>query len=176
MRSLTISLPDYLYEKLTRQAQVYDTSLEELVLFQLKRDEAKDTALVFLQKHAGRCLIVREPILTETVSPVWIVPVFTNVVPPTEVGEIIVDADTGKVLSTDKDVAEMIKMGHTSFGFETFAMEKQERLAELLALNNEKLNEKLLESETKQEMETLLAEEQALQLQNLETLEKRLLS
>ena len=36
MRLLTISLPDYLYEKLTRQAKSFKTSLEELVLFQLK--------------------------------------------------------------------------------------------------------------------------------------------
>ncbi len=172
MRSLTISLPDYLYEKLAQQAQAYDTSLEELVLFQLKRDEVRDTALVFLQKHAGRCLTVREPIFKEVVHPIWTVPVFTNVVPTTEVGEIAIDADTGKVLSTDKDVAEMIKNGHPSFGFETFPADKQERLAELLALNGEQQ----LESQAKQEMETLLAEEQALQIRNLETLEKRLIS
>ena len=172
MRPLTISLPDYLYEKLTQQAQAFDTSLEELVIYQLKRDEVRGTVLSFLQKHAGRCLTVREPIFKETVPPVWIVPIFTNVAPPLEVGEITVDADTGKILSTDKDVVEMIKKGYTSFGFETFAVEKQERLAELLALNGEKP----LESEAKQEMETLLAEEQALQLHNLETLEKRLLS
>ncbi len=172
MHPLTISLPDYLYEKLTQQAQAFDTSLEELVIFQLRRDETRDSALVFLQKHASRCLTVREPIFKNTVPPVWIVPIFTNVAPPLEVGEITVDADTGKVLSTDKDVVEMIKKGYPSFGFETFAMEKQERLAELLALNGEKP----LISEAKQEMETLLAEEQALQLRNLETLEKRLLS
>ena len=172
MRPLTISLPDYLYEKLTRQAQAFETSLEELVLFQLKRDETRDTVLAFLQKHAGRCLTLREPIFKEVAPPVWIVPVFTNVAPPTEVGDIIIDADTGKVLNTDEDVVEMIKKGYISFGFETFAVEKQERLAELLALNGEKP----LELEAKQEMETLLAEEQALQLQNLETLEKRLLS
>lgn len=89
-----------------------------------------------------------------------------------EVGEIIVDADTGKVLSTNKDVYSMIKKGYLSFGFETFAIEKQKRLAELLALNGEIS----LESEAKQEMETLLAEEQALQIRNLETLEKRVMS
>lgn len=50
--------------------------------------------------------------------------------------------------------------------YETFAEEKQERLAELLALNGEKP----LESEAKREMETLLAEEQALQLRNLDML------
>ena len=81
-----------------------------------------------------------------------------------------IDAGAGKILSTDKDVIEMIKKGYTSFGFETFAAEKQERLAELLALNSEKP----LESAAKQEMEILLAEEQALQLRNLETLEKQL--
>lgn len=172
MRSLTISLPDYLYEKLTRQAESVETSLEELVIFQLKRDETKNTALDFLRKHAGRCLTVREPIFKGTESLFWTVPVITNVAPPLEVGEIIIDAGTGKIVNTDKDVIEMIKKGHISFGFETFAAKKQKRLAELLALNSEKP----LESEAKQEMEALLAEEQALQLRNLETLEKQLLS
>ena len=172
MRPLTISLPDYLYKKLTQQAHTHETSLEELVIFQLKRDETRDTALVFLQEHAGRCLTTREPIFKEVVPAVWEVPVFTNVAPPLEVGEIIVDADTGKVLSTDKDVHNMIKKGYASFGFETFDAEKQGRLAELLALNGERP----LESEAKQEMETLMAEEQALQLRNLETLEKRVMS
>ena len=62
----------------------------------------------------------------------------------------------------------MMKKGHVSFGFESFAVEKQE----LLALNNKRT----LESNEKQEIEALLAEEQKLQIRNLETLEKRLLS
>ena len=172
MRPLTISLPDYLYEKLTQQAKAFETSLEELVLFQLKRDEARDAALAFLRKRAGRCLTVREPILKESIPSIWAVPIFTNVAPPVEVGEILIDADTGDVLSTQQDVAEMIKKGHVSFGYKSLAVEKQERLAELLALNNERT----LELEEKQEMESLLAEEQELQIRNLETLEKRLLS
>lgn len=172
MRLLTISLPDYLYKKLAQQAKVSETSLEELVLFQLKRDEVKGAALTFLQKRAGRCLTVREPILKQSTPPTWVVPIFTNVAPPVGVGEILVGADTGEVLTTERDVTEMIKKGHVSFGFESLAMEKQERLAELLALNTEKV----LESEAKEEMEALLAEEQALQIRNLETLERRLLS
>ena len=172
MRPLTISLPDYLYEKLTQEARVSETSIEELVLFQLKRDEIRDTALTLLRKRAGRCLTVREPILKKSSPPIWIVPIFTNVDPPVEVGEIHVAADTGEVLSTEMDVAEMIRKGHTSFGFKSFAAEKQERLAELLALNSEKT----LEPKEKQELEALLAEEQALQIRNLETLGKRLLS
>ena len=172
MRPLTISLPDHLYEKLTQQAEAVETSLEELVLFQLKRDEARDIALTFLQKRAGRCLMTREPILKESAPPVWVVPIFTNVKPPVRVGEILVDANTDEVLSTEMDVAEMIEKGHVSFGYESFTVEKQERLAELLALNNEET----LASKAKEEMEALLAEEQALQIRNLETLEKRLLS
>ncbi|RKU06717.1 hypothetical protein C6503_25770 [Candidatus Poribacteria bacterium] len=172
MRPLTISLPDYLYKKLTQQAKVSKTSLEDLVLFQLKRDEARDAALTLLRKRAGRCLMAKEPIFKESTPPVWIVPIFTNVAPPVEVGEIHIEADTGQVLSTEMDVAEMIKKGHVSFGFEPLPVEKQERLAELLALNGEKM----LESEETQEMEALLAEEQELQIRNLETLGKRLLS
>lgn len=172
MRLLTISLPDYLYEKLTQQAKVSETSVEEFVLFQLKRDEARDTALTFLQKRAGRCLIAREPNLKDSDPPVWIVPIFTNVEASVKVGEIFVDADTGDVLSTQQDVTKMMKKGHVNFGFETFAVKKQERLAELLALNNKKT----LDLEEQSEMEALLAEEQELQIRNLETLEKRLLS
>ena len=171
MRPLTISLPDYLYKKLTQQAKVSKISLEDFVLFQLERDEVRDTALTFLRKRAGRCLMAKEPILKESTPPVWGVPIFTNVDPPVEVGEIHVAADTGEVLSTEMDVVEMIKKGHVSFGFESLAVEKQERLSELLALNSEKT----LEPKEKQEMEALLAEEQALQIRNLETLEKRLL-
>ena len=172
MRPLTISLPDYLYEKLTQQAEAVETSLEELVLFQLKRDEARDAALTLLRKRAGKCLMAREPILKESAPPIWVVPIFTNVAPPVRVGEILVDANTDEVLSTEMDVAEMIEKGHVSFGYESFTVEKQERLTELLALNNEKT----LESKEKEEMGALLAEEQALQIRNLETLEKRLLS
>ena len=172
MRSLTISLPDYLYKKLTQQAKVSETSLEEIVLFQLKRDEARDTALAFLQKRAGRCLIAREPNLKDSDSLIWVVPIFTNVESSVKVGEIHVDANTSEVLNTEMDVAEMIEKGHVSFGFEPFAAEKQERLTELLALNNEQV----LAPEVKQEMEALLAEKQALQIRNLQTLEKRLLS
>ena len=172
MHPLTISLPDYLFKKLTRQAQTHETSLEELVIFQLKRDETRNAASSFLQKHAGRCLTIREPIFKDDDPTVWEVPVFTNVVPPLEVGKIIVDVDSGIVISTHNDVYNMIERGYPSFGFETFAVEKQKRLAELLALNGEMP----LESAAKQEMETLLAEEQTLQLRNLETLEKRVIS
>ena len=172
MRPLTISLPDYLYEKLTQQAKVSETSVEEFVLFQLKRDEVRDTALTFLRKRAGRCLTVREPILKESSPTIWVVPIFTNVAPPVGVGEILIDADTGQVLSTEMDVAEMIEKGHVSFGFESFAAKKQERLTELLALNGEQV----LAPEIEQEMDALLAEKQALQIRNLQTLEKRLLS
>ena len=173
MNSLTISLPDYLYEKLTQQAKAFDTSVEELVLFSLKRDEAKAAAVALLRRRAGKCLIAREPIFKSAAAPhVWVVPIFTNVAPPAGVGEISVAADTGEVLSREKDVDEMIKRGHASFGFKPFPLEKQTRLAELLALNGEKP----LKAKEKQEMEALLAEEQALQLRNLETLEQRLLS
>ena len=172
VRSLTISLPDYLYRKFTRQAQAFDTSLEEIVLFQLKLDEVRNSALVFLQQHAGRCLTVREPIFKEETPPIWVVPAFTNVAQPQKVGEVVVDADTFKVLSTHRDVIEMIKKGHSSFGFKDFPVEKKDRLADLLTLNNQNS----LDGKEKLELDILLAEEQALQLQNLETLDKRLLS
>ena len=172
MRPLTISLPDYLYNKLTQQAKVSKTSLEDFVLFQLKRDEARDAALTLLRKRAGRCLMAKEPILKESTRPLWVVPIFTNVAPPVEVGEIHVDAETGEVLSTEMDVAEMIENGHVSFGFESLAIEKQERLTELLALNSEQV----LAPEVIQEMDALLDEKQALQIRNLQRLEKRLLS
>lgn len=139
MNPLTISLPDYLYKKLMQQAKTFDTSVEGLVLFSLKRDEAKAAAVALLRRRAGKCLIAREPIFKAAEAPpVWVVPIFTNVEFPVGVGEIVIDADTGEVLSTKREVGDMIKKGHASFGFKLFPLEKQERLAELLALNGEK--------------------------------------
>ena len=98
MNPLTISLPDYQYEKLTQQAKAFNTSVEELVLFSLKRDEAKAAAVALLRRRAGKCLIAREPIFKAAAAPpVWVVPIFTNVAPPNGVGEIVVDAGPGEV-------------------------------------------------------------------------------
>ena len=80
MHPLTISLPDYLYKKLAHQAQTHETSLEELVIFQLKRDETRKSALVFLHKHAGRCLTIRDPIFLDDDSAVWKFP-FSQMLP-----------------------------------------------------------------------------------------------
>ena len=183
MNPLTIALPDDLYEKLTQRAKAVKISVGELVLTRLRREfgadllddeTAKTQAMAFLRHRAGRCLTVREPILEETDKPVWLVPVLTNVAPTAAafVGQIVVDAKTGDVLNTVDDVVEMVKKGHDSFGFERLPLAKQNRLVELLASNQQGD----LESGEKREMEALLAEEQALQVQNLETLENRLLS
>jgi hypothetical protein len=183
MNPLTIPLPDDLYEKLTHRAKSVKTSVEELVVRRLRREfgagllngeTAKAQAVAFLRRRAGKCLTVREPILEEVDKPVWLVPVLTNVASASAafVGQIVVDAKTGAVLNTESDIVEMIKKGHVSFGFEPFPPEKQNRLAELLASNQEDT----LTAGEKREIEALLTEEQALQAQNLETLEKRLVS
>lgn len=182
MNQLTLDLPDELYSRLAKRASVEEKAPEEIALERLRREfgegfldgkTAKEQAIAFLRRRAGRCLIAREPILEETNTPVWIVPVITNVDKreATFVGQIVVNAKTGKVLNIERDVIEMIKKGHQSLGFHIFPLEKQERLAELLAENREMV---LTENEQK-EMEYLLAEEQALQIKNLEELERRLL-
>ena len=182
MNPLTIPLPDDLYEKLTQRAKAAKISVEDLVLTHLRREfsndlldseAAKAQAMAFLRQRAGKCLTVRDPILEEADQPVWLAPVLTNVAPSlaTFVGQIVVNARTGHVLSTEAAVVDMVKRGHDSLGFEPFPSEKQNRLAELLGANRQgRLN-----SEENREMEMLLAEEQALQVRNLETLEKRLL-
>ena len=182
MNQLTLALPDELYSRLAQRALIEEKTPEEIALERLRREfgegfldsqTAKDQASAFLRRRAGRCLTVREPILEETDIPVWLVPVITNVAPREAifVGQVVVNAKTGKVLNIERDVVEMIKKGHRSLGFEKFPLEKQEHLAELLAENQERV---LTEDEQK-EMENLLAEEQSLQIRNLEELEKRLL-
>jgi hypothetical protein len=101
------------------------------------------------------------------------VPVITNVAPreATFVGQVVVNAKTGKVLNPEQDAVEMIKKGHRSLGLRQFPYEKQKRLAELLAANQEGV----LKKGEQKEMENLLAEEQSLQIKNLQELEKRLL-
>lgn len=182
MNRLTLNLPDELYNRLAQRALEIEKTPEEMALERLRREfgedfldsqTAKEQAIAFLRRRAGRCLIVREPILEEADTPVWLVPVITNVDKreATFVGQIVINAKTGKVLNAEWDVVEMIKKGHRSLGFHEFPLEKQSRLAELLAANQEGI---LTEDEQK-EIENLLAEEQSLQIKNLEALEKRLL-
>jgi|GEM_PF-815570 len=182
MNRLTLTLPDELYSRLAQRALENEKTPEEIALERLRREfgedfldsqTAKERASDFLHRRAGRCLTVREPILEEADTPVWLVPVITNVNKHEAafVGQIVVDAKTGKVLSEEHDVVEMIKKGHQSLGFHRFPLQKQGRLAELLAENRDRV---LTQYEQK-EMETLLAEEQSLQVRNLEGLGKRLL-
>ena len=182
MNQLTLDLPDELYNRLAQRASVEEKTPEEIALERLRREfgagfldsrTAKERAITFLHRRAGRCLTVREPVLEEADTPVWLIPVITNVAPREAifVGQVVVNAKNGKVLNVEHDVVEMIKKGHRSFGFHLFPLEKKERLAELLSENRERV---LTENE-QEEMKKLLAEEQALQIRNLEELEKRLL-
>ena len=179
MNRLTLTLPDELYSRLTQRALEKEKTPEEIALERLRREfgedfldsqMAKEQASHFLHGRAGRCLTVREPILEETDTPVWLVPVITNVGKREAafVGQIVINAKTGEVLNEEQDVVEMIKKGRQSLGFHEFPFQKRERLAELLTENQERF---LTEDEQK-EMENLLAEEQSLQIRNLEELEK----
>ncbi len=182
MNQLTLALPDELYKRLAQRAGTEEKTPAEIALERLRREfgegfldspTAKAQAFAFLRRRAGRCLTVREPILEETDTPVWLVPVITNVAPreATFVGQVVVNAKTGKVLNPEQDAVEMIKKGHRSLGLRQFPYEKQKRLAELLAANQEGV----LKKGEQKEMENLLAEEQSLQIKNLQELEKRLL-
>ena len=177
MNRLTLTLPDELYSRLAQRASENEETPEEIVLERLRREfgedfldsqAAKEQASAFLHERAGKCLTVREPILEETDTPVWLIPVITNVDKREAafVGQIVLNAKTGEILNEQRDVVEMIKKGHQSLGFHKFPLQKQERLAELLSENHER---ELTEPE-QEEMENLLAEEQSLQIMNLEQL------
>ena len=177
-----LALPDELYSRLVHHASALEKTPEEVALERLRREfgetfldsqTAKARAMAFLRQRAGRCLTVREPVLEETDTLVWLVPVITNVAPREAdfVGQIVVNAKTGKVLNGEQDVEEMIQRGLHSLGFRRFPLKKQERLAELLAANQQGV----LTPDEQKEMENLLTEEQSLQLRNLEGLKKRLL-
>jgi len=183
MNQLTLDLPDELYSRLSQYALVEEKTPEEIALERLHREfgegfadsqTAKEQAIAFLCERAGKCLTVRAPILEKTDTPVWLVPVITNVSPHEAifVGQVVVNAKTGKVLNVERDVVEMIKKGHRSLGFHILPLEKQNRLAELLAENQDGQ----ITENGQEEMENLLAEEQSLRIRNLEELEKRLLS
>lgn len=182
MTQLPLVLPDELYNRLAKHASALEETPDKIAVERLHREfgdnfldsqTAKEQAIAFLHRRAGRCLTVREPILEETDIPVWLVPVITNVAPPeaTFVGQIVVNAKTGKVFNAERDVIEMIKKGHRSLGFHELPLEKQKRLAELLAGNQERI----LTQDEQKKMDNLLAEEQSLQIKNLEEMEKRLL-
>jgi len=181
MYQLTLTLSDELYNRLIQRASTSQKTVEETILENLHRElgegfldsqKAKEQAKSFLHKRAGRCLTVIQPVWEETDIPICLVPVITNVDKSEAdfVGQILINARTGEVLNTEQDVIEMVKKGHRSLGFREFPIEKQERLAELLAENQERI---LTESEQR-DIKNLLNEEQLLQIKNLETLNKKL--
>jgi len=87
MNRLNLTLPDELYNRLTQYALDIEKAPEEIAIERLRREfgegfldsqKAKWQAITFLRKRAGKCLTVREPILEEADSFVWLVPIITT--------------------------------------------------------------------------------------------------
>jgi hypothetical protein len=133
---------------------------------------AKDVAKAFVRKRAGRALTVSAPVLEEVGKPIWLVPVVTNV--PRDdaafVGQVVVDALNGEVLTEEGEVLAMVEKGHPSLGFRPLPLEKQQRMSELMDRNNEGL----LTEHEQDELRTLVDESLALTITNLEQLDHRI--
>jgi hypothetical protein len=182
MPEVTVTLPDEVFERLTSLARAEQMTPEELACERLRRELGGDTmdsraareqTKAFVQRRVGCCLTVRDPILEEGGGLMWLVPVVTNV--PTEeatfVGQVVMNAHTGEILTKEGEVAAMLKRAHTGLGFRSFPAEKEARLSELLS----RAQESPLSKEEQDELMRLVTEQQDLQLANLEQLEARLL-
>ena len=181
MPQITLTLPDALYERVQSLAQVQHRTPEELVYRHLRRElgedaidsqSAKELAKAFVQKGAGRCLTVSDPVLEQVGKPIWLVPVVTNV--PRDdaafVGQVVVDAQNGDVLTNEGEIVAMVKKAHPSLGFRSLPSEEQLRMSELMDRNNDGL----LTEQEQDELRVLVDQSLALTITNLEQLDRRL--
>jgi hypothetical protein len=179
---MTLTIPDQLFNRLEFLAQVERRTPEELAYDRLRREvgedtisshRAKEVAKAFVRRRVGRCLTVRDPVLEEGGGWVWLVPVVTNVrrEEAAFVGQVVVDARTEEVLTNEGEIAALFKRAHSNLGFLPFPAEKERRLSDLLS----RAQEGPLTGEEREELDRLVTEQQALQLANLEQLDRRLL-
>ena len=182
MRQMTLELPDKLFERLENSAQAAQRTPVEFLRDLLRRGggeetvtnvEAKVRAEAFVRERVGRVLTVREPVLDEGGIPVWLAPLATNFRPEetSVIGHVAVDARNGTVQTSESEFDDMFRRAHPRLGFAPLAPDKADRLSELLC----QLQDAPLLGGEQDELEALVEEEQALQVANLEQLNRRLL-
>jgi hypothetical protein len=119
VNQITINLSETTYQRLLAVAQTHQKSPEEWLAGQVTSNlahspatatEACQIAAAFLAKHVGILLVPQHATLNSETE-VWNVSVIPNVkmTEPTPVGEIRVDAQSGKVRTPVSEIATMIR-------------------------------------------------------------------
>ena len=166
MTEITIRLSESAYQRLLTVAQACRKSPEEWLQEQVASNlthspmtaaEARQIAAAFLQKRVG-FLLVPKRASSEVKQGVWNISVTPNVkmTKPPLVGQVQVDAQSGRVLTSVAEVSTIMRVAEALLGMEGLPLEKQEQLRVLRALSSQgkltaaqqdELNQLVLEAE-----------------------------
>jgi hypothetical protein len=171
----SLDLPGDLYDRLARQARATGLRPEELVAERLSsdlgatvpsRDRALEMARHALAPTIGKLLQLGEPALDLAGPTCWRIPVKTNVEPAqaTVVGEVLIEVFSGRLLTPPQDINRLTQRALETLGFKRFPPQKAARLGRLLRLHKKDQ----LTPQQRREFASLMAEADALELDNLE--------
>lgn len=176
MTEITIRLSESAYQRLLTVARTCRKSPEEWLQEQVDSNlthspmtaaEARQIAAVFLQKRVGLLLVPKRASF-KAKQGVWNISVIPNVKLSEAksrvagmtnrplVGQMQVDAQSGKVLTSVAEITTMMRVAEAFLGMEGLPLEKQERLRVLRALSSqgkltevqqEELNQLVVEAE-----------------------------
>ena len=147
MNQITISLSEATYQRLLTVAQTYHKSPEEWLAEEVTSNlthspttatEARQIATEFLQKRVGLLLASKHASFKKKQG-VWNVSVIPNVrmTPPPLVGQIQIDAQSGKMLTPVAEITTMMRVAEALLGMEELPLEKQMRLRVLRSLSSQ---------------------------------------
>jgi hypothetical protein len=175
MANRSIDLPRDLYDRLARQARASGRRPEELVVERLgsdlgatvpSREQALEVARQALAPRVGRLLQLGEPTLDLTEPTCWRIQVKTNVVPKqaTVVGDLRIEVFSGRVVTPPEEIRRLTQTALEALGCKQFPPKKAARLSRLLKLRKEDR----LTPKQQQECDTLMAEADELEMNNLD--------
>jgi len=176
MAEIVVQLPEPIIVQLREQALKAEVSLSKLISQRLMKDfdfaictegQARRRVLKLLRKHAGYMLRTGTPVF-DAKTFVWRVPVVPNLKrgKAEPIGEVRLEADTGKILTDSFAILEMSNKAASFLGVERFDESFQERLEALLNKNN---NGELSQAEQRV-LESMVQKIQAKDLENIQRL------
>ncbi len=180
MAEITVKLPEPIYKHIRQQASEVNLSPEtwlaqrlshEFGIALITKEEAEQRALEILGTSVGSVLRTGTPAF-DAVLCQWCVPVLPNLREDNlePVGEICLDAATGKILMGEDAIDEMFARASPQLGIEKLPADLQKRIDELL---DEQNNRSLTDAE-QHELDKLISRWEAHNLNNLLRMTARL--
>jgi len=172
METIFVELPEPVVACLRKEARQEKISVSELVAQRINSDfnfatrtaqQARRKAIKIMREHAGYLLRTGKPTF-DIKTGQWHVPALTNPRKgiPVSVGEVIIDAESGEVLTDSNSIHNFTEEAGLHLGIEKFPEAFQERMSILLTKNN---NGELTDDE-KRELDEMMERWRSKNLEN----------